>query len=112
MARFCRLGLSRNLLPVDCLANFLLSSPPGSGDGVSTTTLFAEGANTPEAAAAIAAVVADPARAHFFNTDCLSCHTETRREIDARRGNGAAASAAIAEGRGDRSGSDAARTQR
>jgi hypothetical protein len=26
--------------------------------------------------------VADPARGHFFNTDCVSCHTETRKELD------------------------------
>ncbi|MBX7132292.1 MAG: hypothetical protein K1X67_06405 [Fimbriimonadaceae bacterium] len=26
-------------------------------------------------------LIADPTRAHFFNTDCLSCHTETRRRI-------------------------------
>lgn len=26
-------------------------------------------------------VVADPTRSHFFNTDCLSCHTETRRRL-------------------------------
>jgi hypothetical protein len=26
-------------------------------------------------------LIADPARSHFFNTDCLSCHTETARRI-------------------------------
>jgi mono/diheme cytochrome c family protein len=26
-------------------------------------------------------LIADPVRAHFFNTDCLSCHTETRRRL-------------------------------
>jgi hypothetical protein len=24
-------------------------------------------------------VIADPAKSHFFNTDCVSCHTETLR---------------------------------
>jgi hypothetical protein len=24
-------------------------------------------------------VIADPTKSHFFNTDCVSCHTETRR---------------------------------
>ena len=27
-------------------------------------------------------VIANPAQAHFFNTDCISCHTETRREME------------------------------
>lgn len=26
-------------------------------------------------------VIADPLRSHFFNTDCISCHTETRRRL-------------------------------
>jgi hypothetical protein len=26
-------------------------------------------------------LISDPARSHFFNTDCVSCHTETRRAI-------------------------------
>lgn len=26
-------------------------------------------------------IIADPTKSHFFNTDCLSCHTETRRRI-------------------------------
>ena len=29
----------------------------------------------------IADVVANPVTSHFFNTDCISCHTETRRRI-------------------------------
>ena len=27
-------------------------------------------------------VIADPAKSHFFNTDCVSCHTETRRTME------------------------------
>lgn len=92
-------GLARNLLPVDCLANFLPQTQAADGQGRSTSTLFAPGANTPAAAAEVAEVVADPARAHFFNTDCVSCHSETRREIDAAA-DGAAASAAIAQAEG------------
>lgn len=26
-------------------------------------------------------IIADPTQAHFFNTDCLSCHTETQRRM-------------------------------
>lgn len=92
-------GLTRNLLPIDCLANFMPIPAPAATDGVTTSTLFAEGANTPEAAAAVAEVVADTKRAHFFNTDCVSCHTETRRQIDAAA-DPYAASAAIAAAEG------------
>lgn len=80
-------ALTRNLLPVDCLMNPILAkipgaSQPGADDGTSTTDLFG-GGNSLDVAEKVAAVIADPARAHFFNTDCISCHTETRREIDA-----------------------------
>ena len=27
-------------------------------------------------------LIADPTKSHFFNTDCVSCHTETRRAMD------------------------------
>lgn len=27
-------------------------------------------------------LIADPTRSHFFNTDCVSCHTDTRRALD------------------------------
>ena len=30
----------------------------------------------------IADVVANPLKSHFFNTDCSSCHTETRRRMN------------------------------
>ena len=57
--------------------------PPENPDGVSTAELFPDGdaARMRE----IVDVVADPVRAHFFNTDCVSCHTETRREMDILR---------------------------
>ncbi|KIC46798.1 hypothetical protein RA28_03375 [Ruegeria sp. ANG-S4] len=80
-------GLTRNQLPVDCLANFIFPAvglpQPDASAGVSTSTLFGSGNNSPEGAAEVANVIADPAVAHFFNTDCVSCHTETRRELDA-----------------------------
>jgi hypothetical protein len=48
--------------------------------GVSTAGLFA---NPPSAdqAKEILDLISDPARSHFFNTDCVSCHTETRRAM-------------------------------
>ena len=76
-------GRGRNALPVDCLANLFPIPQPGPSDSVSTSTLFPDAANSLEAAEAVAAVVNDPAASHFFNTDCVSCHTETRRSLDA-----------------------------
>ena len=80
-------GLNRNLMPVDCMTNFILASAnlpqPDASQGVSTSSLFGAGANNPEEAARIGAIIADVSASHFFNTDCVSCHTETRREIDA-----------------------------
>ena len=81
-------ALTRNQLPVDCMMNPILArldnpSQPSSEHGTSTTGLFGRGNNNAADAAMVAALIADPARAHFFNTDCISCHTETRREIDA-----------------------------
>ncbi|WP_138472177.1 di-heme-cytochrome C peroxidase [Poseidonocella sp. HB161398] len=79
--------LTRNLAPVDCLFNQAIWAHdlprPGPGDGVSTAELFAPGGNMPDRAAEIGAVIADTSRSHFFNTDCVSCHTETRRQMDA-----------------------------
>ena len=31
---------------------------------------------------AVVDLIADPTRSHFFNTDCVSCHTETRRAME------------------------------
>jgi hypothetical protein len=52
--------------------------------GVSTAKLLVEeaaGTDGPEfqkLVSELTAVIADPAKSHFFNTDCISCHTETR----------------------------------
>lgn len=73
---------TRNLDPITCQHNTSKEAPPdlnGKG-GTSTSVLFAEGPNAD--VAAVVAVIADPARSHLFNTDCVSCHTETRIQID------------------------------
>jgi hypothetical protein len=66
---------------------------PAAGKGVSTGVLFANDVlGTLDAPALpglarplhrdIPDLVANPQRAHFFNTDCVSCHTEsTRRDL-------------------------------
>ena len=56
------------------------SMSPEAPSGVSTAELFPNG--DAERMREIVSVIADPTQAHFFNTDCVSCHTETRREMD------------------------------
>lgn len=75
---------ANNLNPITCAfevpANPKGVAPPETPNGLSTAELFPDGdaARMQE----IVSVIADPTRAHFFNTDCVSCHTETRREMD------------------------------
>jgi hypothetical protein len=46
--------------------------------GSSTSDIFANPALSADTQRQIQDRVADPAQSHFFNTDCVSCHTETR----------------------------------
>ncbi|MCY1315335.1 hypothetical protein D9M68_321240 [compost metagenome] len=50
---------------------------PADRVGVATRELFASSV-TPQRIAEVTEIIADPAKSHFFNTDCVSCHTETR----------------------------------
>lgn len=56
--------------------------PVANRKGSATADVFAnpQSAN----AGAILDLIADPKRSHFFNTDCVSCHTETRLGMDLR----------------------------
>jgi len=79
-----------------------LTMPEKEADrrGVATAALFTRASIDPNAFAVVAKdadgnavvddkvrnrdipdIIADPLRSHFFNTDCVSCHTETRRRI-------------------------------
>lgn len=51
--------------------------PPNDRKGVSTATLLKAPA-TEQDTIALTNIIADPSKSHFFNTDCVSCHTETR----------------------------------
>ncbi len=55
--------------------------PKEARKGVSTKELFTDSPSE-ERVRTIVDVIADPTKSHFFNTDCISCHTETRREMD------------------------------
>ena len=74
-----------NLNPITCRFEVDPNNPlgvpsPENPNGVSTADLFPRG--DADDVREIVSVIADPERAHFFNTDCVSCHTETRREMD------------------------------
>lgn len=76
---------TNNLNPITCRFEVDPNNPlgltsPENANGVSTAELFPDG--DAERMREIVSVIADPTRAHFFNTDCVSCHTETRREMD------------------------------
>ena len=73
---------TNNLNPITCknAAVPTANVPIANRNGLSTSTVFAN----PQASAAnqqILALIADPTKSHFFNTDCISCHTETRRAM-------------------------------
>lgn len=75
---------TNNLNPITCknAAVSTTSLPPAVRKGVSTSTLFATPAPSPDQIKQILDVIVDPTKSHFFNTDCVSCHTETRRVMD------------------------------
>ena len=54
--------------------------PKEARAGVSTLELFGKSPKK-DRVRPVVDVIADPVKSHFFNTDCISCHTETHREI-------------------------------
>jgi mono/diheme cytochrome c family protein len=72
---------TNNRNPITCVnaALFQNAGPPvGDRHGSSTSDLFsAQPASAVATAQDVLNLVADPSRSHFFNTDCVSCHTET-----------------------------------
>jgi hypothetical protein len=78
---------TNNLAPITCVnAAVPANGPPvAQRHGVATATLFPDpppSANRISNILSVLNVIADPAKSHFFNTDCISCHTETRRAME------------------------------
>jgi hypothetical protein len=81
---------TNNLAPITCVNAAVPANGPSikQRKGVATADLPS---NPPRTAAGRAKVlselntIADPTRSHFFNTDCVSCHTETRRALELLR---------------------------
>jgi hypothetical protein len=78
---------TNNLAPITCVnAAVPANGPPiAKRHGVATSDLFPDPRPSPTRTQKILNVlnmIADPTRSHFFNTDCISCHTETRRAME------------------------------
>jgi mono/diheme cytochrome c family protein len=78
---------TNNLAPITCIN----AAAPGGGPpikqrkGVATADLPADPVRTAGGKAKVLTAlntIADPTKSHFFNTDCVSCHTETRRALE------------------------------
>jgi hypothetical protein len=61
------------------------SIPIANRKGSSTSALFVNPRPSAATTQQLLALIADPAKSHFFNTDCVSCHTETRRAMNLLR---------------------------
>lgn len=75
---------TNNLNPITCKHAAVSATilPIANRSGVATAELFAQSPTSTDRTKEILEVIADPAKSHFFNTDCVSCHTETRRAMD------------------------------
>jgi hypothetical protein len=74
---------TNNLNPITCkhaaLSPTLL--PVTERKGSATAELFVSPPLATDKTKDILDRIADPTKSHFFNTDCVSCHTETRRAM-------------------------------
>ena len=67
-----------NLNAITCKHTALRPPLPAEGrKGLATAELIGRDAD-PARIREIVSLIGDPKRSHFFNTDCLSCHTDTR----------------------------------
>ena len=78
---------TNNLAPITCVnaAVSVDALPVNQRKGVATADLPADPVRTAADKAKVLTVlntIADPTKSHFFNTDCVSCHTETRRALE------------------------------
>ena len=75
---------TNNLNPITCRngAVSATSLPIAQRNGVSTSAVFSTPPPSSDQTKQILDTIADPTKSFFFNTDCVSCHTETRRAMD------------------------------
>jgi hypothetical protein len=74
---------TNNRNPITCKSAISPGGLPiAERSGFATTDVFASPPLPPDKTREILARIADPTKSHFFNTDCVSCHTDTRRAMD------------------------------
>jgi hypothetical protein len=75
---------ANNRNPITCMNAALQSPGPPVAErrGSSTADLFADASASSASLQDTLDLIADPSRSHFFNTDCVSCHTDTRLGMD------------------------------
>jgi hypothetical protein len=75
---------TNNLAPITCVNAALPTAGPPIAErhGSSTADVFGSPVPSSDKVRDILDLIADPNRSHFFNTDCISCHTETRRSME------------------------------
>ncbi len=75
---------TNNLNPITCknAAVSTTSLPIAQRNGVATSAVFSTPAPSADQSKQILDTIADPTKSFFFNTDCVSCHTETRRTME------------------------------
>jgi hypothetical protein len=73
---------TNNQNPISC-RHAAFQNPPlpnNERKGVSTADLFDASADETRVKEVVD-IIADPGKSHFFNTDCVSCHTDTRQAM-------------------------------
>jgi hypothetical protein len=74
---------TNNLNPITCQNAAVPANPPiAERRGVATADIFGLFPSSTSQIKQTLDVIADPNKSHFFNTDCVSCHTETRRAME------------------------------
>ncbi|MGB6306916.1 MAG: hypothetical protein WBF89_03900 [Steroidobacteraceae bacterium] len=75
---------TNNLNAITCVnaANPVPGPAIAARSGSATADVFGSPPPTAKITQDVLDLIADPTRSHFFNTDCVSCHTETRRAME------------------------------
>ncbi len=75
---------TNNLNPITCKSGAAspTSLPVNQRKGVSTSDLFVDPPPSAARVKEVLDVIIDPNKSHIFNTDCVSCHSETRLAVE------------------------------
>jgi hypothetical protein len=73
---------TNNEAPITCAVFGPAALPVAARKGESTAAIIDGSDQSPAKVTEVTELIADPTRSHFFNTDCVSCHTETRLAIE------------------------------